>query len=95
VARLRNRQITMEEATELFGIMQEMVVRAGARVPSLTGAGPSSPKPAAAPGAPPAGGLALADDTLALSMIAAGAGAGMLAAILKRAAEGPKSPPPA
>jgi hypothetical protein len=91
VARLRNRQITMEEATELFGILQDTLARATARSP-LAPPTPA-PKPAST-AAPTASALpALTDEAIALSLIAAGAGAGLLSAILKRSAEGPRTPP--
>lgn len=91
VGRLRNRQITMEEATELFALMQTMIARAteAARVAAFR-----APAPAAAP-PPPAGGPALAprtppavagssDDFLIVGLLAMGAGAGLLAALSKR-----------
>lgn len=88
LSRLRSRQITMEEATELFAMQQEMIRRAGGR--------PAPPPPApAAPGAPsatappPPVATLPADDQLWLGLLAMGAGAGVLAAVLKRAREGP------
>jgi hypothetical protein len=91
VARLRNRQITMEEATELFGILQDSLARANARSPAAVASPtPAQPAPPREP-APP--GLPITDETIALSLMAAGAGAGLLSAILKRSAEGPRSPP--
>jgi hypothetical protein len=96
--RLRDRQITMEEATELFGILQGAL--SAALVPpspareSVAGAraAPSGPTAPAAPGGTTV--LSLTDEDLGIGLIALGAGAGLLAAILKRAAEGPKGPTP-
>ena len=87
----------MEEATELFAIMQAMIARANetaraaaARVP---GAPPSIPgAPAAASGAP--GAPSTSDDLFLVGLLAMGAGAGLLAAISKRITEGPPTPPP-
>ncbi|HEV2167199.1 MAG TPA: hypothetical protein VGS23_09550 [Thermoplasmata archaeon] len=92
VARLRNRQITMEEATELFGLLQESLATAGQAMRQMAGPSPPRPAPrAGAPTGPPAArpGLALHDEDLALGMLAFGMGAGLLAAILKRSADGP------
>src|SRR4029077_17208883 len=62
LTRLRERQITMEEATELFGVMQGRIRSAGASAPppppSPTDA-PTAPVPPA-PGGP--GGLRFDDD---------------------------------
>ena len=95
VARLRNRQITMEEATELFGILQDTLARTIARQPSPGSAPMPPPRPPE--GTTPSGPAvpAITDETLALSLIALGAGAGLVSAILKRHAEGPKPPRPA
>jgi hypothetical protein len=96
--RLRERQITMEEATELFGILQGALSAAfapptPARESAAVAGGPPS-GPAVAP--PRAGSpvFTLTDEDLGIGLIALGAGAGLLAAVLKRAAEGPKGPPP-
>jgi len=86
VARLRNRQMTMEEATELFNLMQGMLqtsesaraalVRAAApAAPAVRPMKPESPRPA------PSGS---SDDFLLLGILAMGAGAGLLAAMTKR-----------
>jgi hypothetical protein len=95
VGRLRNRQITMEEATELFTIMQTMLARANelaraaafrapAATPAIPGtAAPTAPRLAPAP--------ASADDFLVFGILAMGAGAGLLAALSKRI--GDASPP--
>jgi hypothetical protein len=90
VGRLRNRQITMEEATELFALMQTMLARANelARASAMR---PSSTVPVApvpeAPRVAPA--ASSSDDLLLVGLLAMGAGAGLLAALSKRIAEGP------
>ncbi len=95
VGRLHNRQITMEEATELFGILQAMLresqaararIERGASRPS-----PPSPPSAPAPAAPPR--AALSDDLLLLGLLAVGAGAGLGAALARRATAGPGGSP--
>ena len=94
LGRLRNRQITMEEATELFALQQSMLRDAQAR------AIPPPPPPGSAPTAgpaarAPAGGampMTLDDERLAYGLLILGAGAGVLAAVLKRSQEGPKTP---
>jgi hypothetical protein len=96
VARLKNRQITMEEATELFGILQDTLARTIARQPMPPAPTPprpsegGEPPPRNVPGTP----LPITDEAIALSLIGLGVGAGLLSAILKRSAEGPRSPPP-
>ncbi len=88
--RLRNRQMTMEEATELFSIMQAMLQTSEAaraalmRVPAP--AAPPTPRapPPARPPAPPSSG---GDDLLLVGLLAMGAGAGLLAAMTKRIQE--------
>ena len=89
VQRLRGRQITMEEATELFGIMDGMVRIAEARMAAAIVAAGGRP---AAPTPPPKRAPSVAspfpgDDLLWLTILGAGAGAGVLAAIAKRAGE--------
>jgi hypothetical protein len=95
LGRLRSRQITMEEATELFAIQQAMI-RAASRSP------PPAPTSTGTPGAPASGGTPMAglsvmsDEGLALALLAFGTGAGVLSAILKRNRDGPAvSKPPA
>jgi hypothetical protein len=102
VGRLRARQVTMEEATELFGIMQGMLQRseagrqalmAASRSRGLTGA--STPTTAPAPRTPPS--MGGGDDMLLFGLLAMGAGAGLVAALSKRIQDGalaPPSPPP-
>ncbi len=96
VNRLRNRQITMEEATELFALMQSMLARANeaaraaaARVPTGP-AIPTAPVPEAPRLAPPS---TSSDDLLLVGLLAMGAGAGLLAALSKRIGEAPGAPP--
>ena len=89
LARLRNRQITMEEATELFGVLQgmlrdsqvararlERLVPSGSAATGATAPRPASPAPGARP--PPS------DDWLLLGLLALGAGAGLGAAFARR-----------
>jgi hypothetical protein len=98
VGRLRNRQITMEEATELFGIMQAMLRSAETArqlaIRAIQVAPP--PPPVGGPTAPPPTPVrALAntsDDFLLMGILAMGAGAGLLAALTKRIQEGPVPP---
>jgi hypothetical protein len=98
--RLRSRQITMEEATELFGIMQGMLQRseagrqalmAASRSRGLGGAATVAAPPAPRTPAPAAG----SDDMLLFGLLAMGAGAGLVAALSKRIQDGvpPVSPP--
>ena len=99
VARLRNRQITMEEATELFGLLQSALANA-ARAIRQTAASPT-PSPGGRPSPMPSGAptpnrsptaVALRDEDLALGILGMGAGAGLLAAVLKRGALGAAPP---
>jgi hypothetical protein len=98
VGRLRNRQMTMEEATELFGIMQGMVRQGEAArqalmrmppIPSTPGVKERPPPPVS--GAP----TAASDDFFLLGILAMGAGAGLLAAMTKRMQDlSPPAAPP-
>ena len=87
VGRLNSRQITMEEATELFTIMQEMLATSeAARLAIMRVPPPPRAKPGAAVEAPPrapapSGG---GDDLLLVGLLALGAGAGLLAAMTKK-----------
>jgi len=86
VGRLRNRQMTMEEATELFNLMQSMLQRSEAARAAMMRMPPTSPSaPTAQPPVPrlaaPSGS---SDDFLLLGILAMGAGAGLLAAMTKR-----------
>jgi hypothetical protein len=86
VGRLRNRQITMEEATELFALQQQLLDRVGRE--------PIAARPPPAPPPPPAGlagsrapsGPASrpAPDALWEALPVVAAAAGILAALLKR-----------
>ncbi len=96
VGRLRSRQITMEEATELFGLLQGMLARseagrqalmAASRTRGLSGGAP--PTPAAPKVVAASGG---SDDMVVFGLLAMGAGAGLIAALSKRIQEG--APPP-
>jgi len=94
IGRLRNRQMTMEEATELFGMMQAML-RASelgrqAALRAMSAAPPSAPTRApASPATPsaPSQGAPGPDDLLMLGMLGTGAAAGILAALTKRIQE--------
>jgi hypothetical protein len=96
VSRLRNRQITMEEASELFTLMQAMLARANelARAAAARSAGGPSVPVAPVPEAPRlATGPSSSDDFLLVGLLAMGAGAGLLAALSKRIGEGPAPAP--
>ncbi len=99
VGRLRNRQITMEEATELFGLMQGMLRDAELVRARLAQAPPPGPaKPARELAAAPSP-VAMSDDLVLLGLLALGAGAGLGAAFARRlggsqpAAQGVAAPP--
>jgi hypothetical protein len=92
VARLQNRQITMEEATELFSTMQAMIARANEAARAAAARVIGAPAPAAVPVAPrelPRGPVpsGSSDDLLLVGILAMGAGAGLLAALSKRIAD--------
>ena len=96
VGRLRNRQITMEEATELFALMQAMIARANeiARATAMRSSTAPSVPVAPVPEAPKiATGPSSSDDLLLVGILAMGAGAGLIAALSKRMGEGPPAPP--
>ena len=87
VGRLHNRQLTMEEATELFSIMQGMLQTSEAARLALMRAPramPSAERPVAPPRAPSPPGGSSGDDLLLVGLLAMGAGAGLLAAMTKR-----------
>jgi hypothetical protein len=98
VGRLRGRQITMEEATELFAVMQALLRAsdaarraAGAPAPSRS-EGLARPVPEAR--RPRGAAPAASDDMFLVGLLAMGAGAGLLAAMARRLADGtPPSPP--
>ncbi|HLM92128.1 MAG TPA: hypothetical protein VK424_08835 [Thermoplasmata archaeon] len=98
VGRLRSRQITMEEATELFNLMQATLSRTEAgRLAALAQASASRsaiPSRAIALPPPPASGGGGSDDFLLLGLLAMGAGVGLLAAMTKRMQELTPSPAP-
>lgn len=87
VGRLRSRQITMEEATELFALMQAMLraSEAARRISAM----PAASQVPGAPSRPPrlAAPATGADDMLLVGLLAMGAGAGLLAAMARRLAE--------
>ncbi len=97
VTRLRNRQMTMEEATELFAVMQAMLRASEAarlalsRSPMAAPTLPAETRPAPLVlSAPAAGG---ADEFLLMGLLAMGAGAGLMAAMAKRMQDfGPVAP---
>ncbi len=91
LSRLRNRQITMEEATELFSLQQQLLATLAASRSTAPPA-PAPGAPAPGPTASPAVGLPVSDEGLLLGLLAMGAGAGVLAAVMKRAQEGPRKP---
>jgi hypothetical protein len=87
LTRLRGRQITMEEATELFALQQGMIRSAAGRSRAYAPPGQAPRAPTAPTGTEPVA-LGMTDDGLALSFLVLGAGAGLFAALLKRAREG-------
>ncbi len=95
VGRLRTREITMEEATELFGLMQAMLRSSElARVAALrASAAPPEPSAPAVPRPPPGVAVpAASDDLFLVGLLAMGAGAGVLAAMAKRLSSPPPEP---
>ena len=101
VGRLRGRQITMEEATELFEIQQQMLARM--RAVAMAPPPPPPPGPGVAVRAPPTGAprpiQLLEEDVMWEAMPVLAAAAGVLAAVLKRSQElgagvAPAPPPP-
>lgn len=96
VGRLRNRQMTMEEATELFSLMQGMLRQSEAARAAMMRTIPSpavsgAREPLAGPAAPA---TAASDDFFLLGILAMGAGAGLLAAMSKRLQDlTPQAPP--
>lgn len=98
VGRLHNRQMTMEEATELFTIMQSMLQASeAARAALMRVPPPPTPMgPMAPPPRPAAPASAVGDDLLLVGLLAMGATAGLLAAMSKRIQEAtpPVTPTP-
>ena len=94
VGRLRGRQITMEEATELFAVMQTMI-----RASETARRSSMAPTPAALPHprhpSPPPPAPSASDDLFLVGLLAMGAGAGLLAAMARRLADAtpPTAPP--
>jgi hypothetical protein len=86
VGRLRGRQITMEEATELFGLMQGML-RVSEAARRAAPPPPTRPRAAMEGGptlsAPPAA-TSSSDDLFLVGLLAMGAGAGPLAVLSRR-----------
>jgi len=88
IGRLKNRQMTMEEATELFTLMQGMLRQSEASRAALMRVPPPPPSAASSKAKPaPAPAARNADDFLLLGVLAMGAGAGLLAALMKRMQE--------
>jgi hypothetical protein len=86
----------MEEATELFTLMQGMIQRANevARATAMRSTAASSVPVAPVPEAPKiATGPSSSGDFLLVGILAMGAGAGLLAALTKRMGETPTAPP--
>jgi hypothetical protein len=104
VFRLRNRQITMEEATELFAIQRQQVAVMLARTNALAAAAavpqptPRLPRPMAPPVTPTAKAAAAAAieglDLWGEGLLFLALGAGLFAALAKRA-QGPAPAPAA
>jgi len=94
LGRLRSRQITMEEATELFALMEAML-RASEAARRVATVAPARPMGAPGPVRPSAPGVAVSsapDDMFLVGLLAMGAGAGLLAAMARRLGEA--APPP-
>ena len=84
----------MEEATELFSIQQTLISQATVmnRPPPDDAPDTTTASPTAASSAPSPPTAGFSDENVALGLLAMGVGSGLLAAVLKRAQEGPKSP---
>jgi LPXTG-motif cell wall-anchored protein len=87
----------MEEATELFTLMQGMIARANELARAAAYRSPVPPAPAGASPRPPtpvpATGGSSSDDLLLVGILAMGAGAGLLAALARRMGDPPPSAP--
>ena len=96
VGRLRGRQITMEEATELFALQQQIIARMEAQA-SLPPPPPPSEMTMTVPRVgkpiPGTGGLT-SEDAVWEGLPALAAAAGIFAALFKRAQSGDPVPPP-
>ncbi|HTT25373.1 MAG TPA: hypothetical protein VMH90_00220 [Thermoplasmata archaeon] len=92
LSRLRGRQITMEEATELFAIQQAMI-RSSASAPPPP---PPPPPPGGSSGGTGPGGVrALGEDADWVMFLGLGMGAGLAAALMKRLGGPPPTKSPA
>ncbi|MGI0054599.1 MAG: hypothetical protein ACREBT_05870 [Thermoplasmata archaeon] len=96
VSRLRNRQITMEEATELFGVMDSTIhTLRNAMVPrSAPPPPPPSTEPPRPQGAAPSPTTISTDDLLTAGILLIGAGAGVASALRARSNSAPPPNPP-
>lgn len=83
----------MEEATELFALQQSILSSLQARSAPPPPPPPATPGsvPSTAPGAPAP--IRIDDEGLAYGLLLLGAGAGVLAAVLKRTRDGPAVEP--
>ncbi|MHB1434605.1 MAG: hypothetical protein ACYCPN_00175 [Thermoplasmata archaeon] len=89
VTRLRTRRITMEEATELFDLMNALVRDAQAR--SAVAPSPPSPTlPSPSPAPRPVASV-WNDDNLGFALLFLGVGAGLLAAGAKKIRDPPRA----
>ncbi|HZY69978.1 MAG TPA: hypothetical protein VFF67_03245 [Thermoplasmata archaeon] len=90
IGRLRRREITMEEATELFALQQAMLRAAQSALPPPPPP-PGGSSPALGATYPPTpsgvGGVSITEDSLWTGLLFFGAGAGVLAAVLRRSAQ--------
>jgi hypothetical protein len=93
VGRLRNRQITMEEATELFEIMDLTVRSLSAAAAAAPTAPPSSSPPKRTPPEPPTSQFNR-DELLPFGILLVGAASGISAALRDRSRNGPRKGPP-
>lgn len=101
VGRLRTRQITMEEATELFTVQQAALTRSeSARLAALaqasaTSGSPSTSLPVPLPPPPASPVAGSTDDFFILGLLAMGAGAGLMAAMARKMQDtvAPATPP--
>jgi len=93
VGRLRNRQITMEEATELFEIMDLTVRSLSAAAAAAPPASKSSSPPKSTSPESPAPRFN-SDDLLPFGILLVGAASGISAALRDRSRNGPRKGPP-
>lgn len=90
VGRLRNRQITMEEASELFEIMDITIRSLSAAALAAPVARPPTTPPRAE--RTPAASLLNSDDLLPFGLLLVGAASGISAAVRERSRNGPRKP---